>query len=83
MNAQIYVALGSLLMSTLTLAVLFRLIRSFGCYTERIERAAEGVRNSNEFTRQVVDRTLTEIGHARAESITLMNELKHITERSA
>lgn len=80
MSAQVVVALGGLLISALTLAVLFRLIRSFGCYTERIERSNDGLRQSNEMTRQANDRAITEIGHARAESITIMNELKRFQD---
>jgi hypothetical protein len=61
MNALTMLTLLSLACSAIIVALLLRLKRSFGSYTERIERTSEITRQSNEMTRQSNYRTVAEI----------------------
>lgn len=60
MVAQVWLTLIGLLVSGITMAVLIHQQRSFGSYTERIERSNTLMRQSNELVRQELDRTRDE-----------------------
>ena len=66
MNAQAWIALVGVLLQGIILAVVIHDRRSFGSYTERVERTNEATRRSNELTRQSNDRTLQ---HLEAERL--------------
>jgi uncharacterized membrane protein (DUF106 family) len=89
---DMWLAVVGILLTGVTMGILIvgarRLRISFGTYTERIERSGLLVRQSEELTRQSNERTMREIGHARKETVTLMNQLRKVqddltTERSA
>ena len=59
-EVDLWVAVLGILLSGLTMAIVLAARRSFGSLTERIERAADGVRQSNELTRQSNARAIDE-----------------------
>ena len=67
-SAAILATLACVAGSGITMGVLFWAVRSFGTYTERIERASDLCRQSNEHTRQSNVRTLDEIRADREEN---------------
>jgi hypothetical protein len=68
-----WITLGVLVVLGLLHAVVFYVWRSFGTYTERIERASVLCRQSNEVTRQSNVRTLEEV-RANTEENALTHE---------
>ena len=62
-----------LLVCGATLVVLLLAVRSFGAYTERLERANTLTRQSNELTRQSNERVRSEIG-ANGEENSIVHE---------
>ncbi len=61
MDVATWIALLSVAVSSITLYALLTQRRSFGAYTERIERANALVRQSDELTRQSNVRVIDEI----------------------
>lgn len=55
---NVVLAIACILVSGATLSVLFLFRRTFGAYTNRIERSNEQTRKSNELTRQSNERAL-------------------------
>ncbi len=73
MGLREWMALGALGVSGVTLYALLRAVKSFGSYTERIERSDARVCQSNELTRQYITRASDEI-RANADITLLAHE---------
>ena len=73
MNALAWITLAGVVVSGATVGVLIWATKSFGSYTERIERSNTLTRQSNEMTRQSNVRTIDEV-RANSDILTQAHE---------
>jgi len=73
----------SILIEGLTFALVLYYVRTRGCYTERIERAQEGTRRSNELKRQSDERVIARIVEFELKADMLDDLIKTYHDRSA
>jgi hypothetical protein len=83
MEFHVWVSLLAIMLSGVAIVILITQRRSMGCFTERIERAQEGTRRSNELKRQSDERVIDRVNDLGLKADLLAELMKATHERSA